>query len=309
MRKLRVILSLAMIVALVLSFTVSTRAADAGKVIFETDFSADTLDESMWYVSGGTVELTDEYGERFLRCTSIVGGARQVEINFGPEEVENIDVTMRIRARETRSETNAAMGLHFRSTTIPASRNFAYQLGLSELNMSLNVMNNWYDTQTTPLADDFNVKVRAGLWNNLKLCLREDRIVVFVNGEMVCDIKDSTYPNEGSIGISGVRYTFDVDDIVMTQYSGSNLPEPTPNEAPIWVGELGTDEKQEIADTGQERVKLPGKGDGDEIFAEGVNLNLIISISLLALAAILLAGSVIIGIMLVKKPRKEAEGL
>lgn len=292
--------------SVLLLLTSPASAENGGRVVYENDFSNSTLDETMWYVKGGTAKVVSEYNEKFLRCTSIVGTSRKVEISFGPEEAKNVDISLRMRATDTNTNTAARMGIYFRSATIPASENFAYQLRLNESGASIINYNLHFDTQSKILAEDFETKIRAGLWNNVKICLREERIVIYVNGNIICDFKDDIYTAEGGFGICGERYTFDVDDIVMVQYKDKNLPEPTPNDAPLWVGKLGTDEKLEKIDTGNERFN-PLSDTVEKVINIATNDNgklSVVGIIILSLLALVFIGVIVILILLIKENKK-----
>ena len=309
-KTIKLVISLILVFSAALMLLVPASAASVGEVVYKNDFSSTELDETMWYKSGGTVAVMKEYGEQFLRCTSVVGSARKVELSFGPKEIKNVDISFRIRAAVTNTHTAARMGIYFRSATIPASENFAYQFRLSEAKTTVVNMNSHFDTQTKALAEDFNITARAGLWNNVKVCLRENRIVIYVNGELACDFKDDIYPAEGGFGICGERYTFDVDDIVMTHYSGKALPEPTANEAPLWAGEFGTEEPAELADTLKDRfnpfAEVGGIIEQTKDTASKISVTAIVVIAILAL---LLIGIIIILVILIienKKNKKPA---
>ena len=305
-KTIKLVISLIIVFNVFLMLLVPASAADVGKVVYKNDFSSETLDETMWYKSGGNVAITKEYGEQFLRCKSVVGSARKVEVSFGPEELKNVDISFRVRAAATNTHTAARMGIYFRSATIPASENFAYQFRLSEAKTTVVNVNSHFDTQTKTLAEDFDATIRAGLWNNVKVCLREERIAIYVNGKLVCDFKDNIYPAEGGFGICGERYTFDVDDVVMTHYSGKKLPEPTANEAPIWMGRPGTDETAEIADTFKDRFNpLAEDNKVVNILTPNANGQIgALAIVIIVMLTLLFIGIVIILIILIKENRK-----
>lgn len=300
--------------SLLLALMLPASAAGTGKVVYENDFSGTEIDETMWYLNTGTVAVTEEFGEKFLRCTPITSGARAVRINFGPQEAKNVDVSFKIRARANQTNTGAYLGIYFRSISIPANALFAYQLRLNATKTALVHVNNHYDTTTTTLTEDANTMVSQGLWYNVKLCLRENRIVVYINGTKIMDLEDESNPAAGGFGLCGVRYTFDVDDLVMTQYSGKTLPEPEPNEVPVWVGAPGTDEEPEFADTGEERLNLFGTG-GEKVSSavsavdpNKMTVNSYIAIGLIAALVLMAASTLIVALLLVKsKKREESE--
>ena len=254
----KLLITLILVLLMLVGFSLTASADNAGKVVYENNFSGDKPDDTMWYVNQGSVEIIEEFGDKFLRCYPLTSGTRACRVNFGPDEVQNVDITFKLRARATQTASDAYCGIYFRSISIPSNPLFAYQLRFSEKKTSLVHMNNHYDTTTTTITEDVENIIKPGLWYNIKVALRGDRIVVYVNGKKIMDMDSDLYSQIGGAGICGVRYTFDMDDIVMTQYGGKKLPEPTPNEAPEWLGKEGTEEEEEIADTGNERLNLFG---------------------------------------------------
>ncbi len=312
MRKLIKLIATAIIVlTLVFSLSFTASAADSGKVIYENDFSkSDKLDDTMWYSSAGTQEIIEEYGEKFIRCYPLTSGTRASRINFGPNEVKNVDIDFRLRARDTQTATDAYCGLYFRSISIPASPLFAYQLRFNKTKAAVAHVNNHYDTTTNVLIEDANTMLKPGLWYNIRVSLREKRMVVYVNGQKIVDMEDDSYPVYGGVGLCGVRYTFDIDDILMVQYSGKKLPEPTANETPKWVGELGTQEEEEFVDSGEERLNLFG-GTVEKVstLIKGISPNAltvgkIIALCLLALVILFAVLTVVILVLFIKKKKK-----
>ena len=168
-------------------------------------------------------------------------------------------------------------------------------------------MNNYYDTPKTVILEDATIKVKkAGLWYNMKVSLRKNRIVVFVNGVKFIDIEDDRSPDTGGFGVMGSGFEFDIDDIKITRYFGKSLPEPIPNDAPAWVGLEGTDEEEEFADTGEERMNLFG-GVSEKIdtavsaIAPGsMTLGKWIAIGLLIIILLLISGIVVVVVLLKK---------
>ncbi len=251
---LRLIIAFATLLIVIMSVSVLSHAEEVGKVIYKNDFSNNKLDDTMWYSAIGTQVVTDEFGEYVLRCS---GGTSR--LNFGPEEVKNVDLSFRIKARELVTKDSAYFGVYFRSFSIPANALFAHQLRFNNSKVSLVRMNNHLDTKTVVLTEESSINIKkAGLWYNVKICLRENRIVIYVNGIKIVDFEDDTTPAYGGFGVVGSQYKFDIDDINMVEYTSKVLPEPTPNEAPLWVGLEGTDEEPEFADTGEERLNLFG---------------------------------------------------
>lgn len=314
MRKaIKLVTTAILALSLIFALSLTASAADNGNVIYENDFSdSDELDETMWYPSAGTQEIVEEYGEKFIRCYPLTSGTRASRINFGPNEAKNIDIDFRLRARDTQTASDAYCGLYFRSISIPSSPLFAYQLRFSATKAAIAHVNNHYDTTTNVLIEDANTMLKPGLWYNIRVSLREKRIVVYVNGQKIIDIEDDSYPVYGGVGLCSVRYTFDVDDIVMVQYSGKKLPEPTANEVPIWVGAEGTTEDEEFIDSGEERLNLFG-GTAEKVstLISGISPNAltvgkIIAICLLALVVLFAVATVIILILFVKKKKKTA---
>ncbi len=312
MRKaVKLVTTAILVLSLIFALSLTASAADNGKVIYKNDFSdSDEFDETMWYSSAGTQEIIEEYGEKFIRCYPLTSGTRASRINFGPNEAKNVDIDFRLRARDTQTATDAFCGLYFRSISIPASPLFAYQLRFSATKTAIAHVNNHYDTTTNILVEDANTVLKPGLWYNIRVALREKRIVVYVNGQKIIDMEDDSYPVYGGFGVCSVRYTFDVDDIVMVQHTGKKLPEPTANETPKWVGELGTQEEEEFIDSGEERLNLFG-GTVEKVstLIKGISPNAlttgrIIALCLLMLVILLAVFTVVILVLFVKKKKK-----
>lgn len=241
----------------------SVGAAESGKVIYSNDFSGG-IDSSMNYLNYGSYEIKTVQNETFLRCTPESSGTRSFRLNFGPQEAKNVDISFRIRSNAAQSNSSAYYGIYFRSPSIPANAKYSYQLRLSGSKTSLYCFDGYADTTQIALSEDSMFKIKDCLWYNVKVCLRNSRIVVYVNGTQVFDYLDDYYPTLGGFGIMSVRYAFDIDDIVITKYDNKNLPEPTANTAPIWVGEDDTDYKADILDSGKERLNLAGIGGSKE---------------------------------------------
>ncbi len=280
-------------------------AAQNGKVIYSNDFS-NGVDASMSYLNYGTYEVTTLYNETFLRCTPVTGGTRSFRLNFGPQEAKNVDISFRIRSIEEQTNSGAYYGIFFRSPSIPANAKWGYQLRFSPSKTSIVCFDGYADTQQTPISEDPMTKIKDCLWHNVKVCLRNSRIVVYVNGIQVFDQLDDYFPALGGFGIMSVRSTFDIDDIVITQYDKKNLPEPTPNTAPIWVGAEDSDYKADIVDSGKERLDLSGIGGSNS--SNNANTNgtgkmsgyIWLLIILIVLIVLLIGGIVFVSIMLSK---------
>lgn len=229
-------------------------ADNTGKVLYKNDFSKG-VDGTMDYLSAGTTSVETIFGETFMRCTPTTSGTRAFRINFGPEETENVDISFRIRSAVEATNSDAFFGVYFRSPSIPANAMFGYQLRFSSSKASLVIADRFGASATTTLREEATAKVKSGLWYNVKICMRGTRIVIYVNGNKVFDYTDDYYPSDGSFGICGVRYIFDIDDISIIGYGGK-LPEPIPNEAPLWTGEPNSDYKVDVEDSGKERLNL-----------------------------------------------------
>lgn len=285
-------------------FTAS--AANTGTVLYKNDFSIG-LDDTMDFKHSGTAETVTQFGETFMRCTPLTSGTRAFRMNFGPEETKNVDISFRIRSTASQTNTSAFFGVYFRCPSIPANALFGYQLRLSDTKTSLVLMDNYADTTSTIITEDAVTAYKTGLWYNIKICLRDTRIVVFVNGNKIMDLEDDYYLSDGSFGICGVRYIFDIDDILITGYKGK-LPEPTPNEAPTWVGDPTANYKADIADSGKERLNLSiigGEQGGGTTKVSVVNpneltINSWIAVGLIAALIIMAVSTLIVSTNLIK---------
>ncbi len=310
---------LAMVVVLLFvfanAFTFSAAAESNGRVIYSNDFSGVGRDETMTYLANGKTEIIKEKGEAYLRCIPQSDGGRNFKLNFGPEEAKNVDISLRIRLSTKSSVSTARFGIFFRSPSIPAYDTFSYQLCFENKATSLNFCDAHADTVRTTMATDVNACV-LGLWYNVKVCLRGNRIVVYVNGNKIFDCEDEQFPAAGGFGLSSYCHSFDVDDLVIVGYTGKTLPEPTPNEAPIWVGDPLNDEEADLSDTGALGFDLMGNGGekGDDAIGvvdpNKLTVNSFIAIGLI-IALILMAASTFIVsyklIILLKEDKKESQ--
>ncbi|MBO5200487.1 MAG: hypothetical protein J6B93_04320 [Clostridia bacterium] len=308
MRKTIKLLVLALTVFCIMAaLPLTASAADGGKVIYENHFEGTEIDETMWYNTSGTAEIAKEFGESYLRCRP---KSNVFKINFGPAEAENVDVEFKLRARANSTNSSARLTVYFRSISIPANESFSYQLRFNGTKLSLVHVNNHKNTTATTLTEDPNLTIKQGLWYNVKLSLRDHRIVVYVNGTKYVDMEDDTYPAMGGFGFSSNVYTMEVDDLVITQYNGSKLPEPTANEVPVWVGREGTDEEAEIYDTGEERLNFFGSTDEKKdtsVFArhpDAMTLGRWIAVAMAALT-VLAAGATVWFFIIFKKSNKK----
>lgn len=305
MKRFIKIISVAVLCIVLCSAILPVSAAQNPEIIYKNDFS-NGIDASMNYLKYGSYEVKTIQNETFLRCTPVSSGTRAFRLNFGPQEAKNVDITFRIRSVAKQSNTSAYYGLYFRSPSIPANAKHSYQLRLSAAKTSLFYFDGYADTTQVALNEDSMFKIKDCLWNNVKVSLRNSRIVVYVNGTQVFDIKDEYFPNLGGFGIMSVRYAFDIDDIVITQYDKKKLPEPTANTAPIWAGEADTDYKADILDSGQERLNLAGIGGSNAANNSNVNgqgdgsAYTVVLIILIVLILLLITAIVLVSIKLSK---------
>ncbi len=306
MKRLLKIISVS-IICLVLGIGIFTvDAADNGTVLYHNDFSSG-VDSTMNYNAAGSYEVTTMFGETFLRCKPLVDGTKAFRINFGPEEAKNVDISFRIRSTSAQSNSSAFYGLYFRCPSLPANFKFAYQLRLSSKKTSLVLMDDYADTVQTVLTEEATTTFTDYLWYNVKVCLRETRIVVFVNGNKVMDLDNDYYLPLGGFGLCSSRYTFDVDDIKIIGYKGK-LPEPMPNEAPVWVGDPFGNYKADIPDSGKERLNLLNlggeKGSGTTkisvVNPNELTINSWIAIGLIAALVVMALSTLLVSFKLIK---------
>ncbi len=305
MRRFIKILSVAVFCLVLCLGMLPVSAAENGTVVYKNDFS-NGVDASMNYLNYGKYEVMTLNNETFMRCTPETSGTRAFRLNFGPQEAKNVDISFRIRSAEPQTNSGAYYGIFFRSPSIPANAKWGYQLRFAPAKTSLVCFDAYADTQQTPISEDPMTKIKDSLWYNVKVCLRNSRIVVYINGTQVFDFVDEYFPALGGFGIMSVRYIFDIDDLVITQYQGKKLPEPTANTAPIWVGAEDTDYKADVVDSGKERLNLAGIGgsnsSGDVNTDDGGKGSSLIWLLIVLLIVILLliAGIVFVSIMLSK---------
>ncbi len=316
MKKIIRLTSAALLCCLLLLCPVtSANASDAGTIIYANDFS-NGMDDTMSYTAAGSTEVVTILGETFLRCKPLTSGTRAFRMNFGPEEVKNVDITFKIRSTAAVNNTSAHYGVFFRSPAIPAFAPFSYNFRLSASKTALVRYDNYADTTQESIYEDAMIKANDCLWYNVKVCLRDNRMVVYLNGDKIVDCTDDYYPVRGGFGITSVRYTFDLDDLEILQYKSSKV-EPTPNLAPEWVGEPGTDYKTDIPDSGKERLNLLNIGGNkdnastaiDVLSLDELTLNKWIAIGLIVLPILLAVATLIMTLKLIalkKADKKQA---
>lgn len=290
-------------------FSISAFAAESSKIVYKNDFDGVGIDETMDYNPYGTPSIQEEKGNKYLKCEISDDDRIAFRINFGPDEQKNVDITLKMRMQGS-SDKNHRMAVFFRSPTIPAFEAISYQLRLYELRSVLTFAdiydaNNQTYTQIAEYSEKGN---KSGLWHNVKISLRENRIVAYIDGNMVCDTTHDGYAALGGFGLCSYGMSFDVDDIVITRHYGTVLPEPTANEVPEWVGDPLDEEEPEFEDTGDERLNLVGAFNDDDdvdVKISNLSLNKYIVLATSVSAVLLLAGIIVFIILLVREKKKE----
>lgn len=234
-------------------------SAASSKVIYENDFSGGDSDiDNTFDVYCGILTVVEEKGNKFLRCTQ---ESAKVHFAYGPTEERNIDISLKIRATTINDNNNSRMEVMFRSPHIPAWETVCYSLQMKTYQSSLIFADRFADAnERLPLLDSTDFRMKSGLWNNVQISTRGERIIIYVNGNLLFEYKDNQYAEEGGVGFSAASMSFDVDDIVITKHYGTSLPEPSANEKPEWAGDISEQEEPDIADTGVIRIDLTTLG-------------------------------------------------
>lgn len=308
MRKIKLLLSAVLALTLILCLATPALAADAGKVIYENSFDSGVLDDT-FKVTRGTLSVAEEKGNPYLK---VAHQTNQVHFAYGPTEQKDYDLTFRIRASLLTNEANATISPFFRSPHLPAWDTVSYQLQLKTFSASLIYADRFADDLTlSPLTEYDGFGISAGLWNNVKISTRGDRIIVYLNGDRVLETSDNKYGQTGGFGFTGRYASFDVDDIVITRYYGSTLPEPTPNEKPAWAGDISEKEEPDIPDTGVLRLDLTTLGQEKKPVNRAINYIDPAATGLyswIALAAALICGgAATAGFIVLAKNKKEGD--
>lgn len=309
MKKLKPVLSACLALVLCLGLATPAMAADS-KVIYENRFESGTLDDT-FKVTRGNLSVVQEKGNHYLK---VQHQSNQVHFAYGPQEQKDYDLSFRVRASLFTVEANATVSPFFRSPHIPAWDTVSYQLQLKTYSASLIYADRFADELTlTPLTEYDGFGISAGLWNNVKISTRGDRIIVYINGDRVLEASDDKYGQLGGFGFAAKYASFDVDDIVITRYYGSAMPEPTPNEKPAWVGDISETEEPDVPDTGVLRIDLTTLGQEKTPVNRTIRYTDPSALSLfswIALAvALVCGGTAAVGFITVAKSRKEGDRL
>lgn len=301
-------------VALILcAFNITCFAESNGVVIYKNDFSAPELTDSTIDIGSGTAEVISNANENFLRCS--YPDSKTFRMTIGPAEAQNLDISFKIRLINFMNKSNSRASFYFRSPTLPSWYTLAYQLQLWSFKTSI-VCADFYADDNTLISLDDNDQItnNLGLWNNVKVSLRDTRIVVYINGNEAINLTDDTYPSKGGFGFTSYGVNFDLDDVEMIAYSGT-APEPTANDIPIWAGNPLEDEEEDIADSGQERIdilNLGGETDNNKSSAINVvnpnklTLNSYIAIGLIAALVLMAVSTIVTTLILIKQIRSNS---
>lgn len=268
MKKIKIVFSLVFTLMVLFSFSCSISAAPQKEIIYENDFEDGNIDET-FDVNHGTLTVVSEKGEKFLRCSH---ESNKIQFAYGPTEQHNVDISFRLRATTIVNATNATISPFFRSPHIPAWDTISYQLQFKTYQTSLIYADRFADEMTLESISDYpDFGISMGLWNNVQISTRGERIIVYVNGDRVLETVDNRYGEYGGFGFSGLQASFDIDDIVITRHYGEKLPEPSDNEKPLWMGDISETEEPDIADTGVIRIDLTNLGQNKKPVNNAIN--------------------------------------
>ncbi len=256
MKKIKCLAIFLLLFVLVSSFSLTASAA-TNKIVYKNNFESGKLDDT-FQINYGTLKVVSEKGEKFLRCTN---ESNRIQFAYGPTEQRDVDISFRLRATLFTNASSATISPFFRSPHIPAWDTVSYQLQFKTFQTSLIFADRFADENTlTPLTDYPDFGISIGLWNNVQISTRGERIIVYVNGDRILETSDNNYGEYGGFGFAGLMSSFDIDDIVITRHYGSNLPEPQANEKPLWAGDFLEKEELDIPDTGVLRIDLTTLG-------------------------------------------------
>ena len=251
-----------------LSFPCSVSAAPQKEVVYENDFENGEIDDT-FEVNRGNLNVVSEKGEKFLRCSH---ESNRIQFAYGPTDQRNVDISFRLRATTIVNATNATISPFFRSPHIPAWDTISYQLQFKTFQTSLMYADRFADEnqlESIGQYPDFGISI--GLWNNVQISTRGERIIVYVNGDRILETVDNRYGEYGGFGFAGLQASFDIDDIVITRHYGKNSPEPAANERPLWMGDISEKEEPDIPDTGVIRIDLTNLGQNKKPVNNAIN--------------------------------------
>lgn len=257
MKKFKFILSLVAVVLVVNTIAFTSLASPANEIIYSNNFENGVIDDS-FVVNYGNLSVVTEKGEKFLRCGH---ESNRVQFAFGPTEQRNVDISFKIRATTFVNKSTATISPFFRSPHIPAWDTIAYQLEFKTYTTSLIYADRFADENSlTTLSEYPDFGISVGLWNNVQISTRGERIIVYLNGQRIFETIDTNYGEYGGFGFAAKMASFDVDDIVIKRHYGKSMPEPTANEKPLWMGDIAETEELDIPDTGVIRIDLTNLG-------------------------------------------------
>lgn len=256
MKKFKLLVMLLAFIIVFSALPLTTSAAASSEVVYKNDFESGKLDDS-FVIEYGDLQILEENDGKFLRCNI---ESNKIHFAYGPQEQRDFDLSFRIRAT-TISNNNARISPIFRSPHIPAYNTVAYKVRFTSFQTSLVYADRFADGNTlTSISDYDNFGISIGLWTNVQISTRGERIIVYVNGDKLFDEVDSNYGVSGGFGFYSYLAAIDIDDIVITRHYGKSLPEPVANERPAWAGDPGEDEELDAPDTGLLRIDLTTLG-------------------------------------------------
>lgn len=285
------------------ALTVSAKEA-TGKTVYKNDFSASVLTDDIEVLRGET-ELQTEKGNNFLHISPDEKG--YASLMFGPQS-KNFDIDFKCRITLVVNDTWSYASMCFRSPCLPTDASMSYRLNLTTWQTAVIVADLFADNNQTllPITSDAEFTNTPGLWYNFRVCTRDDTITVYANGDKVFEVQDEMYNIKGGFGFYSSGTDFDVDDIVITEYTGGTLPATTPNEVPQWKGSAEDQEHEVIMDDGLEPFIVDLGGGGEQVGGtqtadpNEMTVNSFIAIGLIAALVISAVSTVTVTVLLLK---------
>lgn len=149
----------------------------------------------------------------FLQETSAVGGPR---VAYFPSEYVNFEATVKVRIPENGTDVHAA--LIFRYNPLQESRydyrtdhGYAFQLETSNRDLGEGThvtIEDFYQSRLSSRAVPFSI----GEWQELKVIIRNEEIIGFLNKEQILRLTDLKY-SRGKIGLASHAGSVHFDDL------------------------------------------------------------------------------------------------
>ena len=315
--KIRKLLMSLMIIILLISVPFAMQASGAGSVLYKNDFESGKLDE-IFTATEGTAQVIKEKGNSFMRLTKNDDRDGYLYVAF-EKEAKDFDYSFKVRITSfNNSPIYHWAGFVFKAPTLPPDNSVCYDLRLYKSSTQL-YKNNRFAEEPDPkmITENDKMELREGFWSNVQISTRGERIVVYVNGEMLIDVKDDFLTNRGGFGFYCWGTDYDIDDINISEYSSGSTEEPAANERPDWMGD--GEEEDEIIDDGLLGFTIGGTGGnkgiggGDNPVTQNPGGNTggntlqarIIAFSLIGVTALLILVTALFAVLTMRFSKKE----